>query len=466
MKQKCHSSFLRYVVILAAIASVICYSIAPVNYSLSFTVVCLVIFLISTVALLLNNCRQSFIKFEFFFLLASFFTFYSYPVFVYPINPNFSLFALGFNEDYICRGAALSTMGLAFFNLGIFNRDLIIHSNTDTCDISFSSRRLSPPNKFLFYGLMALFIPYMVKLWKAGEYNTAFESSFVNCVLVFLVYYYLYTVFANNRLYEAKTSFKNIFSVQFILVLFYTFLFLAIGSRTIPLRVVFCLLFLFDSFIRPIRKIETLLIAIAGAFVLTFVGIVRDGSGFEFGSLTSILDLGKDLTINNRSLYVIMEYVDSNSISFGRTMVLLVLSAVPFAQSTFMKMTGISAEELDSGSLVTFLEYGKDDPDRIGLGTNVIGDIYLAFGAVGVIVLMYLLGRMIKYLSFKFIKGDLLSGIFYMLLFMDVIYLPRSGFLTALRPIVWCYVIYYICNSKSILLHKGPNEQSIKNKDV
>ena len=467
MKQKCHSGFLRSAVIIAAIASVICYLIAPVDYSLSYTTACLVIFLISSIALLLNNCRQSFIKFEFFFLLACFFTFYSYPVFLYSINPNFSLFALNFNKDYICRGTALSTMGLAFFNIGIFNKELIIQSTKDVCDFCLLNRKLSPPNKLLFYGLMALFIPYMVNLWKVGEYNTAFESSFINCILVFLVYYYLYTAFANNRLTGANTSLKIIFSFQFILVLFYTFLFLAIGSRTIPLRVVFCLLFLFDSFIRPFRKIETLLIAVTGAFVLTFVGIIREGSVFEFGSLTSILDLGKDLTINNRSLYVIMDYVEDNGISFGRTMLLYVLSAVPFAQSTFMKLTGFSAERLDSASLVTFLEYGMDDPDRIGLGTNVIGDIYLAFGSVGVIVLMYILGRLLTYLCTKFKEGDLMCGILYMLFFMDAIYLPRSGYLLGVRPLVWCYVIYIICNpKKSIPQHEGLEDPGLGHNNV
>lgn len=450
MKPKEHSGFLRSVVILAAIASIICYSAAPVNYNLTFAIVCLIVFIVSSSALLFNNCKHSFIKFEFFFLVACFFTFYSYPVFLYSINPNFSLFALDFNENYICKGIALSTMGLAFFNWGIFNRELDSLPEPDARVFCLSDRRLSPPNKLLFYGLMALFIPYMVSLWMAGEYNTEFENSFVNCILVFLIYYCLYTDFANCRLPQTSTSIKKLISFRLIIVLFYTFLFLAIGSRTIPMRVVLCLLFLFDSFVRPFRKSETLLIVAIGAFVLTLVGIVREGNGFEFGSLTSFLDFGKDLTINNRSLYVIMEYVDKYGISYGRTMLLLVFSAIPFAQSTFMKLTGISAERLDSGNLVTFLEFGKDDPNRIGLGTNVIGDIYLAFGAMGVVVLMYIFGRLLKHFYNRFKKGNLLNGMFYMLLFMDVIYLPRSGYLTGLRPIVWCYVIYIICNSKSL----------------
>ena len=37
------------------------------------------------------------------------------------------------------------------------------------------------------------------------------------------------------------------------------------------------------------------------------------------------------------------------------------------------------------------------DMERIGLGTNMVGDIYIAFGLIGVIVLMYYLGVFISY---------------------------------------------------------------------
>lgn len=440
----------KIIVIITSILSIGIFMNAPIVYSSEFVKMCLIVFLASSISLLVNNCKHTFIKFEFFFLIASFFTYFAYPVFFYQISPYFSLFNLPFNENYICKGLALSLIGICFFNLGIYDDHKL-----DVSQFLFvkdNSYLLRVPNT-LFLVLILFFIPYLFMLYKTDEYTTAFESSLINCILVFIIYYKLFADFRNvyGKVFNVKDFCRQFVNIRYGLLLVYLILFLAIGSRTIPLRIVLCILFLFNKYIVKISKSLTLVIVMAGALTLTIIGVVRSGSTFEMGGITSILDFGSDLTINNRSLYVIMEYVSQNGFSYGKSWITLILSAIPFAQGLFIRISGIPEWELNSANLVTALEFSADDPRMFGLGTNIIGDIYLAFGTVGVIFFMYLLGRMLKSLSIKMNQNSDISTIIYMLFFMDVVYLTRSSFLTFVRPAVWCYAIYKIMNTKRSL---------------
>lgn len=110
------------ILILFAVVSIILYGVAPIGYSYEFSIWCLAVYLFSSLRLLINNCRYNLLKFEFFFLIAIFFSNFVYAVVYYQINPYFSLFNLEFNEMYISKGLAISTAGVCFFNLGVYDK--------------------------------------------------------------------------------------------------------------------------------------------------------------------------------------------------------------------------------------------------------------------------------------------------------------------------------------------------------
>lgn len=365
---------------------------------------------------------------------------YIYPVIYYQSNPYFSLFLLDFPENYICKGVSLATVGFSFFTIGICenNRKSI---EMPTQQGKIERKKLVVPKKIMTI-LLTLFNIYLVKLYLTGSYTTEFEHSMINAVLVYIVYYFIFAVFYNNK----GSSLLKIFSkyrTNWILVLVYTILFLLIGSRTIPLRIVFVILIMCHFCVKKISGKLLIISVVAGIVFMSAIGLLRQSETIDL-SLLSILS---DLMINARSLYVLSEYADSNGLTFGTTMLGNILSVIPFAQSIFIHLTGLSQFDISSAGLVTLQFFSPRDPDLFGLGTNVIGDLYVSFGLFGVVVFMFLGGMVIRKIYGKIsFKGEGLYFLVYALIFMDAIYITRSSYFTCLRSIFWCLAIYLIFN--------------------
>lgn len=436
----------RIILIILGIISLALLLFAPSGHSIAYVTYCMIVFVTSSLIMLSTNCKFSLLKFEFFFLIAFFFTNYVYPLVFYPINPYFSLFRISFNEDYITKGTALATVAATWFNVGIFEKKSILVPLHGEFDIK---RRLRIP-RFVTIILFLLFLPSLYEIYKLGAYSTEFESSYINVILKYVILYVLFASIYNSR-YNNVSLFlrQSLSSPVILLTIAYTVLFLLIGSRTIPLNIVLFILFIISVLIYHISKKQISILIICGALLLTVIGIARGGSGIEGGEISSIWDVGTDLTINNRSLYVLMDEVDKNGVTYGSTMMMNVLSAVPFAQYLYLNITGLPLSSISSASLVTDLHFGSGyNSERFGLGTNLVGDVYIAFGLIGVIVLFWLLGFVLRKLYFNISKGSALSLLVYALFFMSSIYYTRSGYLTPVRDVVWVLGVYWISNLK------------------
>lgn len=420
---------------LLLIISIFLYITAPEVYSLSSVVISAIIYVLCFIHIIQNNCRFTFVKYEFFFFIAIFFTCYVYPLFFYTENPYFSFFTYAFNENLISKATALATVGVAAFSLGVCEKTKVFASLGN----SYVEKKLNFPNKSVLF-LMMLFIPQLFKYVSMGVYTTDFESSLVNVVLQYLIYYFLFAYFYNERSFHPKKI-----TYIHIAILLYVILFLLIGSRTLPLRIALFILLLYSIYVKPIQKLFILTIMFGGVLLLYIVGMVRMG---EEVSLTNIWDVGFDLIINNRNLYVLMDYANTHGYTWGESMLMSFLSIIPFGQSTYLKLTGSSLSDISSGNLVTDLHYGKRyaGEEITGFGTNIFGDIYLAFGLIGVIVLMFLLGRFLRTLYQRASEGNRISVLIYALLFVDVVYSTRSTYWCFLRTIVWTYSIFYLYN--------------------
>lgn len=431
----------RILLIFLSIVSIFLFINAPWGYSIMYIWFCTIVYLTSSIVMLCANCKYTFIKFELFFFIAFFYTNYVYPLIYYPVSPYFSLFRIPFNELYITKGTALATVAISFFNLGIFEPQPV----NLTHKIAFNVKKHLLIPRITIIILFLLFLPSLYSIYQSHSYSTEFESSYVNAILKYLVLYSIFAFIYNHRYNPLKSFLQKSFRIPIIIFIFiYTILFLLIGSRTIPLNIVLFSLLLINVLIYKISKQKASLFIIIGSITLTAIGIDREGSGTVNGDITSFWDLGADLTINNRSLYVLMEEADENGITYGSTMMMNALSAIPFAQSFYLNYTGQELSKISSANLVT--ELGTNNPHRFGLGTNLVGDVYVAFGLTGIIVLFWFLGFIIKRLCFGISRGKTLALLIYALLFMNSIYYTRSGYLTPVRDIVWILGIYWLSN--------------------
>lgn len=432
------------ILIICAIVSVLLFYFAPAPYSYNYCITCLSVFLISSFIMLSKNCKHTFVKFEFFFLFAFFFTNIIYAIVYYPINPYFFLFNLPFNEDYINRGLALSVMGISFFNIGVYeNKPLFFDKSV------FKNTSYYEPRK-LFTILMMIYIPSLVVALMANAYVTDFTNSNINAILIFIVLYLIFAVFSNNVKSKSVIDFFRISNSKFIffLLAIYILAYLVVGSRTIPLRLGSLILFLYSVFIANIQKKHVMLILIAGSAIMMIVSVFRARGDFDTNTLSNFWDIGMDLTINNRSLYVLMEEADLHGVNYGKTMLCSLAAIIPFGQSFLLWATGWSVKDVNSANLVTDL-YFSTQPDYVeqyGLGTNLVGDVYIAFGTIGVITYMFLLGKILKYLYRNIVQGSSISVFYYAMIFVEVIYITRASSLEFLRNIAWGVFWIYFFN--------------------
>lgn len=426
-----------YILCVTFLLSVLSYIYAPINYSNPFCNFCLFQFLISAFILNLYTSKKTLFTFEFFFTISFFFTNYVYGCFLYEILPNFSLFSLPFNHNYICKGTALTTMGYTAFSLGVFYKIQTFLISNKIKNLSFSVT-----NKIYLASIfLILIIPSLFKASQRDTYDTNLGSlvNLIEAFLIYIIYYIIFLQFSKHKkLKELATNTPKLFV---IILCIYILLLLSIGTRTIPMRICLLILFLFSVNIKKITPTFSLVIMFLGATASFFIGVIRNG--YNLSTMKSYFEIGNELIINNRSLFVLMDYADSHSYTLGKNFIMNILSIFPFLQSIFLKVTGYSLSEISSANLVTDLHFNTFSNDlTFGLGTNMIGDIYLAFGSIGVVICMFFLGYLINNLHYGISQNRIVALLVYSILFMDSIYYCRTSYLSPLRNIAWIYCIY------------------------
>jgi membrane-anchored protein YejM (alkaline phosphatase superfamily) len=84
---------------------------------------------------------------------------------------------------------------------------------------------------------------------------------------------------------------------------------------------------------------------------------------------------------------------------------------------------------------------GTPDNFQIGLGTTIVADIYLAFGLVGILLLMYFMGYMVNRWLVKSRQLNYYSIIILCAVLGNSIFLVRAGYFHAFRFMVWAVVL-------------------------
>lgn len=441
----------RILLFFVLILSVFLYFTASDIYSLTYCYLCFSFFILAFIILYKEKCRSNLICFEFIFTIAFFFTNYVYPLFYYPVTPYFSLFLLDFPEEFINKGCALATIGYISFSLGSLS--IATPKHLVSFDKAWHKFRIPAYYEPIAILLTLLLIISLFPILLSGVYDGNWgEGSIYKVLADIFIFYLIFAKLTQGRQIKDIVS-KN--KLLILIIICYLIEITMIGNRGLFIRISFLVLLLYTRLYKKLNSGILFLFIFAGMFLMYYVGTVRGGGTYEGidNGMPVILEVGKDLTINNRSLYVLMDYYEQNGPNFGKTWLMNILSIVPFAQSFFINLTGTSLREINSASLVTDLYYKGSSTDMIGLGTNLIGDVFICFGLFGVIVFLYLLGKALAYVYNMGIKGDMLCFFVYAMMFMDCIILTRSTLFTSIRPILWGLALYYISkisvNSKS-----------------
>lgn len=427
------------------IFSISLYIFSPINYNWFFNLVCGIIFFLSTCALKVSQDEKNYFDFETIFLLSYFFCFFVYPIFIYVIDPEyFFMFSFDFDHDKINKGTALALVGAESFILG----SSICYTKFNH-NIQSKENIINIPTKLIHSITVLLFIVFIM----SGGYSS-YKSLYNNGGTVSGIYSYIIILFVSVYILSVSSEFvkakklvhsKNILPYKSLSKLFILFIltssliFLSAGSRTVMLQIMLSYLGLYSLFFFKINLKQFVVISLIGAILLTSITYTRAGNQV---SIVSFWDLFMDLIINNRSTYFALSFTEENGYTCGVSMLGYILKCIPFSQKIVCNLFGIDEKTITSAMIVTRETLG-DDPE-LGLGTNIIADIYLAFGFVGVLLFMYALGYYSKKSYLYSIKGHIYYLFFYTSILSVAIYMVRSEYFYSLNLILWAFIIYNV----------------------
>lgn len=413
---------------------------APRYYHYGFNLFCMLQYLVSSFLFLKAKKKQNYFDFDMIFMFTFFFVMFFYPVFMFQSDPTrYFAFQYEFNENVISRATALSLLGIQSYFLGslsfkekanfIILKSKLYNYITGLSIISAISLLL-----FVFSGgyaaLKGTYSGDTVQASGLGSYFWAFSPIFLFCALVFQ-FHNLYVI--NKVSFQVQLINK----VLVIYTLIFVGLILLVGSRTFPLQIILICSALFTMFYKPISFVRFIPLVVLGVLVMFAVNIIRGG-----GEISGLADVVMDLIINNRNTYIAVDYVDVNGVTFGLSMLSVMLAPFPFMQTIIFSIFNINRWDASSSLVITKISLGGES--ELGLGTNIIADLYMSFGMLGVVFFMFLLGRYIAKVLYL-AKRNIYALTVYSIMISYSVFLVRAEFFFFSRYLLWgVFVVFCI----------------------
>ena len=166
--------------------------------------------------------------------------------------------------------------------------------------------------------------------------------------------------------------------------------------------------------------------------------------GMKASEANSIIDIAGDLVCNNRNLYVLVDFADNKGFTFGASMLTSVLGIIPYAGTLVSEISGIPLDFFQASRITTFLEFGFGSD--YGLGGNMVGDVYLSFGFIGVFIAFFLFGFFVSTIISNY-THNVKYYIIYCILLSDSVFMNRESYFLSLRSVIYSLIIFWLLNN-------------------
>lgn len=455
------------------ILSLILYNFAPEYYSNTYCWALFVLFILNVIYIYIRDIDNEKIGFNSLFSLAFFLVTYLYPIFIAPFFPDFQILSIPpFNYNVVSKCTAMSNVAYACYGVGYvyaLNKTIEKKKQDDSAKTVIDNQKRQMPVIFTEKQMnLALCINIVLFLmFVASGGLTFFMQTYYEMADVSFsgITGFVWVFFQTFCLLITIANFRNNSLVVYAVIGMIIMLLLAVGTRTLPLNLLVPALYYY-CYKNNLSMSRIFVLGVIAVSLFVIVGIIRsNGRAMDAAGGDAIAEKFRsfmDFIIPNRDLYAIYDHVDMDGITYGISSMAYILAVIPFMQSLFMSLTGIPSYRLSSEHMTSFWEFG-DDPEAWGLGTNITGDVYLAFGFYGVIILFLLLGFVVSKTREMMSKQSWTGTMIYLILTSNSIFMCRGAIFYSLKNIVWSIFIIYVirCLYKDVTYDKKEGNISI-----
>ena len=426
-----------------AIVATVLYIKAPWTYSYDYCVTLMTLFIAQNVLFFATDKRQHWLGFEFFFAISFFLVNFVYPVFYAPYEDRiyWSFFSYSFNDDYVTRSTALAYFGYAWYMLGATRLLQLQREEPSHPTFTVSMRQY-----IWFFGItIVAWLLFVATGGLAALQSVYAEGSNLRDVGI---YSYFNNIFTIGCYFMAIFLFrlpKQKWWFYLLVILYFMLILLSTGSRQLAVGLALILVTGFSLYVYHLKWWQVLLLIAGGTTVLFLVMTLRT-EGLDFGAwqqklAQTKLDNFEDLIVNDVNLFRLFGWAQENDLTWFQGMTLDIASPIPGLGSHIIANSDVPPQMLHGGDLPSYLFLGPDA--TWGTGTNMVGEAYRSFGAVGTAVAMFLIGLWIKE-SYYRANNSIYWYLMYFLLVGHALIYPRAPLLFDPRLVIWSLLLLSI----------------------
>ena len=430
-----------------AIVATVLYIKAPWTYSYDYCVTLMTLFIAQNVLFFATDKRQHWLGFEFFFAISFFLVNFVYPVFYAPYEDRiyWSFFSYSFNDDYVTRSTALAYFGYAWYMLGATR--LLQLQREEPAHPTFT---VSMRQYIWFFGItIVAWLLFVATGGLAALQSVYAEGSNLRDVGI---YSYFNNIFTIGCYFMAIFLFrlpKQKWWFYLLVILYFMLILLSTGSRQLAVGLALILVTGFSLYVYHLKWWQVLLLIAGGTTVLFLVMTLRT-EGLDFGAwqqklaqtkLDNFWDIFEDLIVNDVNLFRLFGWAQENDLTWFQGMTLDIASPIPGLGSHIIANSDVPPQMLHGGDLPSYLFLGPDA--TWGTGTNMVGEAYRSFGAIGTAVAMFLIGLWVKE-SYYRANNSIYWYLMYFLLVGHALIYPRAPLLFDPRLVIWSLLLLSI----------------------
>lgn len=362
-------------------------------------------------------------------------------------------------ERGVCRSICLSNAALASYTLALNNCSYKPNSQKAFID------NISPNliHKIAFLSQIG-FLLFVDKDFLLGGYSkvpmggiaSQFEEMMqMSLIALFAIISYNVRIIVKHKqkVKQSYLLFMNFFRKPLFLTIVYIIMLSMAGARYAVLRMILiaAISYLY-AFRIKVPKLTIIVAFIIASTLFTLQGLSRNGKN-ELTESVNVLNERKSISPMTSELafsvtashIAISEVPESYDYNKGITFLPYFLLLIPGMRGLFYTLFNIPPEMLSSSHYITYLGLGT--LDNFGVGSSSIADIYISFGVIGVIIIIYLFGFILRKIEYATFCNNYTSP--YLLAFSycsysQMLYANRESILTIFTGVPYVLLFIYI----------------------